>query len=199
LLRPPPLPPLLAAVIVCRRLLPVMHTPAEGTVARSQPAQVPACLLISLPRRCPCRPRCWPTRWCACPRGWARRSLRRWSCTILLAGSQRCAHCAALRRTMPHPWPLDFSSLPPLLPPAPLICPPTPHYAACVQGKVVFVAPTKPLVAQQVEACHSFMGMSKAGFCELTGASSRQSAAACLLCVACVDCLCSEPCGQPAG
>ena len=83
--------------------------------------------------------------------------------------------------------------------PAPLICPPTPHYAACVQGKVVFVAPTKPLVAQQVEACHSFMGLSKAGFCELTGASSRQSAAACLLCVACVDCLCSEPCGQPAG
>lgn len=31
------------------------------------------------------------------------------------------------------------------------------------------MAPTKPLVAQQVDACHSFMGMSKAGFCELTG------------------------------
>lgn len=38
-----------------------------------------------------------------------------------------------------------------------------------LQGKVVFVAPTKPLVAQQVDACHSFMGMSKTGFCELTG------------------------------
>lgn len=41
------------------------------------------------------------------------------------------------------------------------------------QGKVVFVAPTKPLVAQQVDACHSFMGMSKAGFCELTGERAR--------------------------
>ena len=38
---------------------------------------------------------------------------------------------------------------------------------------MVFVAPTKPLVAQQVDACHSFMGMSKAGFCELTGAYVR--------------------------
>ena len=38
------------------------------------------------------------------------------------------------------------------------------------QGKVVFVAPTKPLVAQQEDACHSFMGMSRDSFCELTGA-----------------------------
>jgi Fanconi anemia group M protein len=41
-----------------------------------------------------------------------------------------------------------------------------------LQGKVVFVAPTKPLVAQQIDACHSFMGMSKSGFQELTGASA---------------------------
>lgn len=42
------------------------------------------------------------------------------------------------------------------------------------QGKVVFMAPTKPLVAQQVDACHSFMGMSKAGFCEITGGRACQ-------------------------
>ncbi len=30
-----------------------------------------------------------------------------------------------------------------------------------VQGKVVFVAPTKPLVNQQIEACYEFMGVSK--------------------------------------
>ncbi|PRW60577.1 Fanconi anemia group M isoform X3 [Chlorella sorokiniana] len=43
------------------------------------------------------------------------------------------------------------------------------------EGKVVFVAPTKPLVAQQVDACHSFMGMSKAGFCELTGSINPEA------------------------
>ena len=59
---------------------------------------------------------------------------------------------------------------------------------ACLQGKVVFVAPTKPLVAQQVEACHSFMGMSKEGFCELTGVLAcrahgrRRPLACCVLC-----------------
>lgn len=30
-----------------------------------------------------------------------------------------------------------------------------------VQGKVVFIAPTKPLVNQQIEACYEFMGVSK--------------------------------------
>lgn len=30
-----------------------------------------------------------------------------------------------------------------------------------VQGKVVFVAPTKPLVNQQIQACYEFMGVSK--------------------------------------
>ena len=32
---------------------------------------------------------------------------------------------------------------------------------AVVQGKVVFVAPTKPLVNQQIQACYEFMGVSK--------------------------------------
>ena len=31
-----------------------------------------------------------------------------------------------------------------------------------VQGKVVFVAPTRPLVAQQIDACYRFMGVPKA-------------------------------------
>lgn len=30
-----------------------------------------------------------------------------------------------------------------------------------MQGKVVFVAPTKPLVNQQIQACYEFMGVSK--------------------------------------
>ena len=30
-----------------------------------------------------------------------------------------------------------------------------------MQGKVVFVAPTKPLVNQQIDACYEFMGVSK--------------------------------------
>jgi hypothetical protein len=33
------------------------------------------------------------------------------------------------------------------------------HPLACTQGKVVFVAPTNPLVAQQLEACRSMMGV----------------------------------------
>eukprot|EP00887_Chlorella_sp_A99_P003881 scaffold11.g3881.t1 len=37
------------------------------------------------------------------------------------------------------------------------------------EGKVVFVAPTRPLVAQQVEACYNFMGLSKREMAELTG------------------------------
>ena len=32
-----------------------------------------------------------------------------------------------------------------------------------MQGKVVFVAPTKPLVNQQIQACYEFMGVSKVG------------------------------------
>lgn len=38
-----------------------------------------------------------------------------------------------------------------------------------VQGKVVFVAPTRPLVAQQVEACYRFMGLTRHSMVEMTG------------------------------
>lgn len=36
-------------------------------------------------------------------------------------------------------------------------------------GKVIFMAPTKPLVAQQVEACHNIMGIPMADTVEMTG------------------------------
>lgn len=36
-------------------------------------------------------------------------------------------------------------------------------------GKVVFMAPTKPLVAQQIEACHNIMGIPQAHLTEMTG------------------------------
>ncbi|CAK9799536.1 Fanconi anemia group M protein [Anthophora plagiata] len=42
------------------------------------------------------------------------------------------------------------------------------------RGKVVFLAPTKPLVAQQIFACHNIMGIPKAETIELTGAVSRK-------------------------
>ncbi|KAL0033133.1 hypothetical protein WJX79_005148 [Trebouxia sp. C0005] len=41
------------------------------------------------------------------------------------------------------------------------------------EGKVVFVAPTKPLVNQQIEACYEFMGVSKTSIEELTGSCKR--------------------------
>lgn len=37
------------------------------------------------------------------------------------------------------------------------------------QGKVVFMAPTKPLVAQQIEACYKIMGIPQADTAEMTG------------------------------
>ncbi len=37
------------------------------------------------------------------------------------------------------------------------------------QGKVVFMAPTKPLVAQQIEACYNIMGIPQDDTAELTG------------------------------
>jgi ATP-dependent DNA helicase MPH1 len=40
-------------------------------------------------------------------------------------------------------------------------------------GKVVFVAPTKPLVAQQVEACHKTCGIPGSHAVELTGNNPR--------------------------
>jgi ATP-dependent DNA helicase MPH1 len=40
-------------------------------------------------------------------------------------------------------------------------------------GKVVFVAPTKPLVAQQVDACHAVCGIPGRDAKELTGDTPR--------------------------
>lgn len=37
------------------------------------------------------------------------------------------------------------------------------------QGKVIFMAPTKPLVAQQIEACYNIMGIPQIHTSELTG------------------------------
>ena len=36
-------------------------------------------------------------------------------------------------------------------------------------GKVIFLAPTKPLVAQQISACSEVMGLKKDDIVELTG------------------------------
>lgn len=43
------------------------------------------------------------------------------------------------------------------------------------QGKVVFVAPTKPLVAQQIEACHHTCGIPQSDAVELTGGIPRST------------------------
>ena len=37
------------------------------------------------------------------------------------------------------------------------------------EGKVVFLAPTKPLVGQQIEACHNIMGIPQDDLAEMTG------------------------------
>ena len=37
------------------------------------------------------------------------------------------------------------------------------------EGKVVFLAPTKPLVSQQIEACHCVMGLPQEHLAEMTG------------------------------
>ncbi|CAK9831231.1 Fanconi anemia group M protein [Anthophora retusa] len=42
------------------------------------------------------------------------------------------------------------------------------------RGKVVFLAPTKPLVAQQIFACHNIMGIPKTETIELTGAVNQK-------------------------
>lgn len=39
-------------------------------------------------------------------------------------------------------------------------------------GKILFIAPTRPLVAQQIEACHSIVGIPSSKQCELTGHTS---------------------------
>jgi len=43
------------------------------------------------------------------------------------------------------------------------------------QGKVVFMAPTKPLVAQQIEACYNIMGIPRSDTCELTGSKDPEA------------------------
>ncbi|CDQ65497.1 unnamed protein product [Oncorhynchus mykiss] len=41
-------------------------------------------------------------------------------------------------------------------------------------GKIVFMAPTKPLVAQQIEACYNVMGIPQTHMAELTGSTQAQ-------------------------
>ncbi|XP_028830635.1 Fanconi anemia group M protein isoform X2 [Denticeps clupeoides] len=41
-------------------------------------------------------------------------------------------------------------------------------------GKIVFMAPTKPLVAQQIEACYKVMGIPQEHMVELTGSTAAQ-------------------------
>ncbi|CAF4727150.1 unnamed protein product, partial [Rotaria socialis] len=41
-------------------------------------------------------------------------------------------------------------------------------------GKIIFTAPTKPLVAQQMEACAKVMGIRKSEMCEMTGGVSPE-------------------------
>ncbi|KDQ19852.1 hypothetical protein BOTBODRAFT_152396, partial [Botryobasidium botryosum FD-172 SS1] len=47
------------------------------------------------------------------------------------------------------------------------------YYRWFPKGKVVFVAPTKPLVAQQIEACHQVCGIPGSDAAELTGGKAR--------------------------
>ncbi|XP_037096932.1 Fanconi anemia group M protein isoform X2 [Syngnathus acus] len=41
-------------------------------------------------------------------------------------------------------------------------------------GKIIFMAPTKPLVAQQIEACYKVMGIPQGHMAELTGTTAAQ-------------------------
>lgn len=45
------------------------------------------------------------------------------------------------------------------------------------EGKIVFVAPTKPLVAQQIGACHETCGIPGSDAAELTGQIARETRA----------------------
>ena len=41
------------------------------------------------------------------------------------------------------------------------------------RGKLIFMAPTKPLVAQQIEACYNIMGIPQADTAEMTGSCTQ--------------------------
>ncbi len=43
------------------------------------------------------------------------------------------------------------------------------------QGKLIFMAPTKPLVAQQIDACFQIMGISKDDTAEITGQQKKEN------------------------
>lgn len=47
------------------------------------------------------------------------------------------------------------------------------YYRWFPKGKVVFAAPTRPLVQQQAQACHEIMGMPQCDTCELTGSTKK--------------------------
>ena len=47
------------------------------------------------------------------------------------------------------------------------------YYRWFPKGKVVFLAPTRPLVQQQAEACRSSLGIPRRDMCELTGSSRK--------------------------
>ncbi|XDV43846.1 hypothetical protein PO909_012245 [Leuciscus waleckii] len=48
------------------------------------------------------------------------------------------------------------------------------YYRWFPAGKIVFMAPTKPLVAQQIQACHGVMGIPQPHMAELTGSTAAQ-------------------------
>lgn len=47
------------------------------------------------------------------------------------------------------------------------------------RGKVIFMAPTRPLVSQQIEACYQIMGITKEDTLELTGKQHKNSRIEC--------------------
>lgn len=49
------------------------------------------------------------------------------------------------------------------------------YYCWYPQGKIVFMAPTKPLVTQQIEACYNIMGIPQRDTAEMTGKNPKYS------------------------